>query len=728
MSARATPQIEPSNLRHGHQVQFYGDDAFLVDDLAEFIGGALREHGSAVVIATRAHSHSLLRKLRSLGVDHRAATKEGRFISLDAADVMSKFIEGDRIDPSRFSEVCGAALSRAAASSRELAKRVVAFGEMVALLLAEGKSDLAIQVEKLWNELARSHSFTLRCAYPLQSFQMHRDAETLLKICAEHSAVIADQNHHAFNGNGNGNGRSGKSHDHDVVQMQQRARSVESNAEWRLREERFRLFVESVQDYAIFMLDPGGLVTSWNAGAGRIKGYAASEILGRHFSCFYTKEDLAVEKPKNLLEVAAKFDRAEDEGWRVRKDGSKFWAQVVITALRDESGQLIGYGNLTRDLTERRRAEMALRRSESRFRQLTEAVQDYAIFMLDAEGYVDTWNLGAKRIKGYDASEIVGKHFSVFYPEAERNAGKPAADLGKAAQEGRTQTEGWRVRKDGSRFWGSLTITAVRDDSGKLVGFSKVTRDITEQTLAQKALEESERRLQESERSLRQLSHHLLRTQDEERRRIGREIHDSLGQSLSVLKMKLDSVKLPKDQEKAVAAIGEASKIAGECVKEVRTISYLLYPPMLEELGLQSAIPWYAEGFSKRSGIQTKFTVAEEFERLPRDVELVLFRVLQEGLTNVARHSGSPTAEIRLARTRDEVTLEVIDDGKGGPAAGGFSDSGRDWTGAQGVGLRGMRERLMQLGGKLEINSGKGGTQLRAVVPIPEDRTRGLGA
>lgn len=501
-----------------------------------------------------------------------------------------------------------------------------------------------------------------------------------------------------------------------------RKHAPEGVTEWRRHEDQFRLFVENVQDHAIFMLDTHGIITSWNNGATRIKGYAADEVLGRHFSCFYTEEDLAVEKPLRLLEVAAKFGHAEDEGWRVRKDGTRFWAQVILSVIRDESGQIVGYGMLTRDLTDRHRADLALRRSEARFRLLAEVVQDYAIFMLDSEGYVTTWNRGAERIKGYHASEIIGRHFSCFYPEDEK-AEKPARELEIAARDGRVQDEGWRIRKDGSRFWAHVTITAMRDESGKLIGFGKVTRDITERMLAEKSLQESERRLQESERSLRELSQHLLRTQDEERRRIGREMHDTLGQSLSVLKIKLDSIKLPKELEKVHQNLLEASKLAAECVTEVRTISYLLYPPMLEDLGLSSAIAWYVDGFSKRSGIQTKFVAPEEFERLPRDTELVLFRVLQEGLTNVHRHSGSKTAEIRLHRNGHSVTLEVSDHGTGVPAGSGLLiEPGRDWTGAQGVGLRGMRERLVQLGGKLEMNSGKSGTHLRATVPLPNGR------
>ena len=253
-------------------------------------------------------------------------------------------------------------------------------------------------------------------------------------------------------------------------------------------------------------------------------------------------------------------------------------------------------------------------------------------------------------------------------------------------------------------------ITAIRDSEGKLIGFGKVTRDLTERMLAEKSLVESRQRLQESEKSLRELSLHLLRTQDEERRRIGREIHDSLGQYLSVLKMKLDSIS--PDVEEA----GECGSLVDECVREVRTISYLLYPPMLEEMGLQTAVPWYLDGFSKRSGIETTFSVPDDFERLSRDAELVLFRVLQECLTNVQRHSGSKRADIRIFSNGGSVTLEVKDQGKGLPPAI-LEYSHQDWMGSLGVGLRGMSERLRQLGGLLEMSSDANGTRVRATVP-----------
>jgi PAS domain S-box-containing protein len=245
-------------------------------------------------------------------------------------------------------------------------------------------------------------------------------------------------------------------------------------------EERFRALVLGMKDYAIFMLDLNGNVITWNAGAERIKGYAASEIIGQHFSCFYPPEDIENRKPAYELKLAAEQDRFEDEGWRLRKDGTRFWANVVINALHDENGALRGFAKVTRDITQRKRSFDLLRESEERFRLLVAGVKDYAIFMLDPDGFVTSWNPGAQRIKGYSAAEIVGEHFSKFYSPEDVQRGKPAHELKLAMEQDRFEDEGWRMRKDGSRFWASVVINALRDESGRIRGFGKVTQDITE--------------------------------------------------------------------------------------------------------------------------------------------------------------------------------------------------------------------------------------------------------
>jgi PAS domain S-box-containing protein len=270
--------------------------------------------------------------------------------------------------------------------------------------------------------------------------------------------------------------------------------------ELRTDESRYRLLIEAVTDYAIYMLDPGGIVTSWNPGAQRFKGYAPHEIIGQHFSRFYTDEDRATGLPVRALETARREGKFEHEGWRVRKDGTRFWAYVVIDPIRTPSGEIIGFAKVTRDLTERRAAEEALRSSQEQFRLLLQGVTDYAIYMLDKDGRVTNWNLGAERIKGYAPHEIVGKHFSAFYTEEDRAAGMPAHALAMALKDGRYEREGWRVRKDGTRFFAHVIIDAIHDDNGELLGFAKITRDITERREAQQKLDEAREALLQAQK------------------------------------------------------------------------------------------------------------------------------------------------------------------------------------------------------------------------------------
>lgn len=276
----------------------------------------------------------------------------------------------------------------------------------------------------------------------------------------------------------------------------------------REKEESYRLMVQGVKEYAIFLLDPNGYIQTWNDGARRIKGYSDSEIIGKHFSTFYTSEDLDSKKPERELQIAISTGKYEEEGWRVKKNGSVFWANVVITALFNEQNKLIGFSKVTRDLTEKKNNEEALRQSEERYRSLVEQVTDYGIFMMDEKGRIMSWNEGAKRIKGYQASEVIGKYFSIFYPEEDIMNGKPSHELVVARAEGKYEEEGWRLRKDGSRFWASIVITAVYDNDAHLIGFSKVTRDLTER-------KESERALRESYDSARRLADELKATNTE---------------------------------------------------------------------------------------------------------------------------------------------------------------------------------------------------------------------
>ena len=292
--------------------------------------------------------------------------------------------------------------------------------------------------------------------------------------------------------------------------------------------ELFRLLVESVRDYAIFMLDPGGRIATWNIGAERIKGYSAEEIVGQHFSVFYPEEDVRAGKCERALEVAADVGRYEDTGWRIRRDGSHFWANVIISAVRDGEDGLIGFSKVTRDLTERRIAEQEQAgrlAAEERFRLLVESVSDYAIFTLEPTGRIATWNVGAERIKGYTAAEIIGRHFSVFYPEEDVRSGKCERELAIATAEGRFEEEAWRLRRDGSRFWANVVISAVRDAEGALIGFAKVTRDLTDRQRA------------DEERAARLVAEQANQAKDEFLAMLGHELRNPMAPILTALEL-----------------------------------------------------------------------------------------------------------------------------------------------------------------------------------------------
>jgi signal transduction histidine kinase len=441
---------------HAHSVQFYSDDLYLLDATSEFLAKAIVAGNPIVVIATEQHRHGIQERLKARGFDIAGARQEGRYVALDASETLAKFMVGDEPNAALFAEVVGGIVQAAGNVAVQTNGQVAAFGEMVALLFEQGKIDAAIRLEQLWNELARTHSFSLYCAYPMRSFSRQEHGNAIARICAEHSHVIPAENYLTLS--------SEEDRLRSVAQLQQKAQALE--------------------------------------------------------------------------------------------------------------------------------AEVALRES--------------------------------------------------FSMEVER-------------------------------------------------------RKRTEHDLAQ-------------------LSVRLMQAQDEERRRIARELHDSFGQYLVALQMNLDLMDEARSEEESRKFRGEARELVARCLKEVRTLSYLLHPPNLDDMGLVCAISWYTHGFSERSGIRVTLDLPSTSLRLPPRIELALFRVLQEALTNIHRHSQSAVAEIRLSTTAKAAILEIRDQGKGIPAEIVERD-GKN----RGVGLTGMRSRVQELHGEFEITSTSSGTRVTASIPLNDD-------
>jgi PAS domain S-box-containing protein len=397
------------------------------------------------------------------------------------------------------------------------------------------------------------------------------------------------------------------------------------------------------------------------------------------------------------------------------------------------------------DVTDRFHAERTLRESEERFRLLVEGVQEYAIFQLDPDGNVVSWNAGAQRLKGYDSAEIVGHHFSIFYPPEDQLKNKPCEILARAARDGQTDDEGWRVRKDGSRFWANVVITALRDSSGNLLGFAKLTRDTTENreraealTKAKELLElrveqrtavltrlnnemrteiadrqHAEEQLRKSRDQLRALAARLQSVREEERAYIAREIHDELGQACTAIKMDLALIsrKLTKRQTKLLAKVESSIQLVDSTIVTLRRIASELRPRTLDDLGLPAALEAQAQEFESRTGIHCSVTLPPEPLTLDTDRSTAIFRIFQESLTNVARHAHASRVEARLQLENDRIIFEVFDNGTGfDPEVAKERKS---------LGLIGMQERALLLNGEFKAEGVPGrGTTMRLTIPL----------
>jgi PAS domain S-box-containing protein len=459
------------------------------------------------------------------------------------------------------------------------------------------------------------------------------------------------------------------------------AREKGSDAKEGLRqsEERFKLLVESVRDYAIFMLDPEGHVLTWNAGAERFKGYKADEIIGQHFSRFYPPEALSSGLPAHELEVASKTGVFEDEGWRVRKDGTLFWANVVITAMRDERGELVGFAKVTRDLTQRRANEETLRRSEERFRLLIEGVADYAIFMLDPNGRVSTWNSGAERIKGYRADEIIGQHFSIFYPQEVKDSGWPDHELQVAAEKGKFVDTGWRLRKDGTTFWANVTITALRDDAGKLLGFAKLTRDLTEakRVEAMESATQQREEMLDAERNARIGAQRATRLKDEFLATLSHELRTPLSAILGWTQLLLRGEKSrgPEEQKRGIEVIERNARAQVKLIDDLLDLSRVMTGKLrldLQQVSFTSIVEAAVDSAMPSAdvkGIRLKAILGASGQDIVSADGARLQQVVWNLLTNAIKFTPKGgQVQVLLQRVNSHLELSVSDTGIGIPA------------------------------------------------------------
>ena len=465
----------------------------------------------------------------------------------------------------------------------------------------------------------------------------------------------------------------------------------------------FRLLVETVSDYAIYLLDTAGHVMSWNAGAERIKGYAAREIMGRSFAIFYPPEEREAGIPERNLAQAAREGRITTQGWRLRKDGTRFWADVVMTALRNRAGELTGFAKVTRDITERRRAEQALLERRTLLAQ-TQALAGLGSWEWDPQTGRFSWSDELFRIFGLEPRSIEPSfeaYLERVHPDDRQMSGSIVA---RALAEGRGfKHEERLVRGDGSERLVRTHGQIVRDDEGRALKLIAACLDITEQRQAESELQSLTRRLVQAEES--------------ERRRIAGELHDRVGQTLSALNINLD-ILLGMLGEKAPADVRirlrDSLALVDGTLQSIENVMAELRPPLLEEYGVGAALGWHAEEFSRRTGIAIDFDdlARQKNRQLAREAGVALFRISQEALNNIAKHANARHVTLRLEPEGGDMVLTIQDDGTGFDPVEVRARSSR-------YGMTTMKERVLAAGGSLEVDSAPGkGTTLRARVPF----------
>lgn len=491
--------------------------------------------------------------------------------------------------------------------------------------------------------------------------------------------------------------------------------------------------VVDCSDDAIITKTLGGVITSWNQSAERLFGHTSEEAIGKHIFLVIPNERR--DEEAKIIQQLKRGERVDHfETQRLRKDGTLIDLSLTISPVKDSSGNIVGASKVARDISIKKQAEQLT--------NLLAAVVDStddAIITKGLDGVITSWNKSAERLFGHTSEEATGKHIFLIIPEERRDEeAKIIQRLKRGERVDHFETQ--RLRKDGTLVDLSLTISPVRDASGRVTGALKIARDVTDTKRVERALRQSEEKLRaltnslesqvltrtreleernrdifEQAEQLRELSNRVLKTQDDERRHIARELHDSAGQIIAALGMNLAGLNQQLSNNPALAqALDDTQNLVQQLNREIRTTSYLLHPPLLDENGLSQAIQWYVQGLKQRSGLEIGLVVSEDFGRLPADQELSLFRIVQESLTNIHRHSGSNTGTIRLSRDSDSISLQVEDKGKGLST----EKLGEIRAGRTGIGLTGMRERVRHLNGQLDIQSNGTGTTVSVNLPI----------
>ncbi|HJV53839.1 MAG TPA: PAS domain S-box protein [Noviherbaspirillum sp.] len=469
-------------------------------------------------------------------------------------------------------------------------------------------------------------------------------------------------------------------------------------------EERFRLLVHGVKEYAIVTLDTAGRIRSWNEGAERMTGYSAAEAVGRECASFFRQEDRDSMLPQQLFAAAEREGNLETEGWLVRRDGSPFLAMSSVTALRDECGRLRGYGKVVRDITERRALEAEFSRAKDELQMLVD-VSPLAIILLDGEGRVMLWNPAAERLFGWRSDEVLGRLPPIALGQNLQELKQMLAEEIRGVR--RNGVELKRLRKDGSAIEVALWSAPWQGGGEMSRGTLRLYADLGErnQTLA---------RLQEANSRLHRLSERILEVQENERRHIARELHDEIGQALTAVKLKLEPMTRCCPEPGCHSPIGECVAMCDDALARVKGLFLGLRPPQLDDLGLVAAVRWHLDQQAGKAGFDAYFH-ADELPRLAPNAETAIFRVIQEALTNVVRHAEARHVSVKLENYRGQLQVKVRDDGRGFDAAAGRQLLARDGC----MGLSGMEERITLLSGRFDIRSEPGkGTMVWAEIPI----------